>query len=160
MKSKPWTWQRPFRHISVPIGLPVRVAKFCEKSSLDEQKRNYMDTCTPGNILYTADIHPVFFLTPLYLVSESRTGYWGSGHIHRKKRRYKTTLIIRSHPPSEVIEAPTKTGIRVEADNEYPYSPDNCCDAILKKETGKFYFYRIRTSRRPLCPYTGQIIRL
>lgn len=94
----------------------------------------------PGGRFYIAEFHPIndlfagysYFAKPHPDIEEEGT-YTENGESAVAK------LATWAHPLSSVINALVDAGIRIDWVNEFPFSPYNCFDGMVERETDRFY---------------------
>ena len=95
---------------------------------------------TIGGTFYMAEFHPVtdliagysYFLPETPDVEEESTYTENGAGVVSK-------LVTWAHPLSNVINALIGAGIQVERVNEFSFSPYNCFEGMVERETGRFY---------------------
>ncbi|GAA5218287.1 class I SAM-dependent methyltransferase [Corallincola platygyrae] len=97
----------------------------------------------PGGKFYIAEFHPIYDLIAGYSYFhheqpdvEEEVSY---GDDKSNPEAAKQTIMVWSHPLSDVINALIRAGIRIDELHEYPYSPYPCFDKLEERESGRFY---------------------
>ncbi len=139
-----------FLHADVSQKLPRRTGEFdivftsygvlCWLPELRTWAENIAGSLRKGGLFYMVEFHPLFeylsgyayFHSPSPLRSAETT--YTENHAGRKQK-----TATWSHPVSEVINALTRAGLRLEFFNEFPFSPWPCFPSLEERQPGRFF---------------------
>lgn len=94
----------------------------------------------PGGMFYMVEFHPVHDLISGYAYFESEIPNVEEESTYTENNNDEvSTAVTWPHPLSEVINALSCAGIKIDQFNEFPFSPYNCFTGLEEKEPGRFY---------------------
>jgi SAM-dependent methyltransferase len=128
------SYRGPFDIVFTSYGV------LCWLPDLKQWAEVVASSLAPGGRFYIVEFHPIndllagysYFAKPHPDIDEEGT-YTENGANAVAK------LATWAHPLSSVINALVDVGIQIDWVNEFPFSPYNCFDDMVERETGRFY---------------------
>ncbi|MCC4832117.1 class I SAM-dependent methyltransferase [Shewanella sp. 1_MG-2023] len=99
------------------------------------------DSLNQGGTFYMAEFHPVQDVLdgyPYFHQAEPDVVVEGSYTQAGNNSDHEQTMVTWAHSLSEVINALIQAGIRIDAVNEFPFSPYNCFENLIEKQPKQF----------------------
>ena len=112
----------------------------CWLPCLDKRAKKIAECLKPGGMFYMVEFHPVidflageqYFHSSKPFISKEKTYTDGdTGEV--------SEIYTWSHSLSDVVNSLINEGVIIKYLNEYPFSPYNCFDGLVEKETGRYY---------------------
>lgn len=93
-----------------------------------------------GGTFYMVDFHPIHDLLAGYsYFTEAVPDIEEEGTYTENGADTVAKLATWAHPLSSVVNALAGAGIQVERLNEFPFSPYNCFEGMVERESGRYY---------------------
>ncbi|WP_153916076.1 class I SAM-dependent methyltransferase [Shewanella sp. TC10] len=111
----------------------------CWLPSLTQWAQVISDNLKSGGTFYMAEFHPVQDVLdgyPYFHKPEPDVVVEGS---YTEADADEQTMVTWAHSLSEVINALIQAGIRIDAVNEFPFSPYNCFENLIEKQPNQFH---------------------